>query len=411
MTRFVIAPLVCLVALSFACAADPPNPYGVCAHLPRGDEYATAEKELQRMRQMGIGWVRSDFSWGAVQHKKGGPWHFDHLDKVIGWAEANKVTILPILDYSVPWANPAHEHLDDWKAFVHAVVSRYHKRLRYWEVWNEQNLKQFWPNPDAAAYVKLLRVTHETIKAIDRDLVVVYGGTAGIPWEYIEATYQAAARDRFDVMNVHPYSWPAPPEGALYNHLLNLRERMTKHGDAKKPIWITEIGWPTHQGKRTVSEERQAELIARAYLLALHAGVERVFWYEFANMENRADDPEGHFGILRKDLRDKPAAKALATLIALRPPGSTPLDGPFRVRHDGKGLHFPGWKRPDGKTVHAVWSNGEKPFGTLRVRGMVEKVTDLSGQVVTVQQDGDRLPLVVGEKVLYVVGATSIRAD
>ena len=26
-----------------------------------------------------------------------------------------------------------------------------------------------------------------------------------------------------------------------------LRELMAKYGDAKKPIWITEIGWPTHR--------------------------------------------------------------------------------------------------------------------------------------------------------------------
>lgn len=403
--------VVALLALPFAPAADPPNPYGVCAHLPRGDEYATAERELQQMRRMGIGWVRSDFSWGGVQHKKGGPWQFDHTDKVLDWAEANGVTVLPILNYSVPWANPAHEHLDEWTAYVRAVVGRYHKRLRYWEVWNEQNIKQFWPKPDAVAYGKLLKVTYDAIKAIDRDLVVVYGGTAGIPWDYLEASYKAGAGKLCDVMNVHPYSWPAPPEGALYNHLTTLRERMTKHGDGKKPIWITEIGWPTHEGKRTVSEERQAELIARAYILALHAGVERVFWYEFACMENRADDPEGHFGIVRKDLREKPAAKALATLITLRPPGSVRLDGDFRARHDGKGLHFPGWKRPDGKTVFAVWSNGEKRPAAVRVRGTVEQVVDLSGRVVTVKADGDRLALPVGERVLYVVGPTAVRGD
>lgn len=411
MRRLMLALAAAVALTTPARTAEPLNPYGVCAHLPRGDEFATAEKELQRMRQAGIGWARADFSWGGVQRKKDGAWQFDHLDKVIGWAEANRVTLLPILNYSVPWATPAHEHLDQWQAYVRAVVGRYHKRLRYWEVWNEQNLKHFWPNPSAADYVKLLRVSHQVIKGIDPGLVVVYGGTAGVPFDYLEATYKAGGGKLFDVMNVHPYSWPTPPERALYNHLVAVRELMKKHGDAAKPVWATEIGWPTHTGKRSVDEARQAEMLARAYLLALHAGVEVVFWYEFVSMGRHADDPESHFGILRKDLTPKPAMQAYDTLIRLRPVGSVRLDRPFRARHDGKGLHYPAWRQPGGTTVHAVWTNGDAGERTLRLEGTLQRVVDLHGKELPAKAEGGRLRLPVGEGVLYLVGPTALRVE
>ena len=31
------------------------------------------------------------------------------------------------------------DNLDDWSNYVSAVVGRYHKHVRYWEVWNEGN--------------------------------------------------------------------------------------------------------------------------------------------------------------------------------------------------------------------------------------------------------------------------------
>ncbi|MBR0284024.1 MAG: hypothetical protein IJQ78_02275, partial [Selenomonadaceae bacterium] len=39
---------------------------------------------------------------------------------------------------------------------------------------------------------------------------------------------------------------PQPPEYFLDEALGRIRGVMARHGDAEKPIWITEIGWPTH---------------------------------------------------------------------------------------------------------------------------------------------------------------------
>jgi hypothetical protein len=225
------------------------SPYGVCAHLTRGGEFKIQIEELELMREAGFAWARSDFDWSGVQRSANAPWTFDHLDAVISNAEARGVQMLPILDYNVSFANPAFKHLDQWEAYVHALVMRYQHRIPVWEVWNEQNHEGFWKHPNADDYFILLKKTYETIKAINPKLLVAVGGYAGVPLTYIEHLYQCGGAPFFDIMNVHPYSHPAVPETRLEQELTNLKALMKKYGDEKKPLWITEIGWPTQKNR------------------------------------------------------------------------------------------------------------------------------------------------------------------
>lgn len=389
-------------------AAAPSSPYGVCAHLPRGDEYPTAREELELMRKAGIGWARADFSWSGVEPRRG-QWHFEHLDQVVEWADAAGVRILPILDYDVEWARPAHAHLDLWCEYVRRVVERYKDRIRYWEVWNEPNLEMFWKDkPDAANYVKLLKASHETIKRIDPELKVLLGGTAGIPWDYLKRIYAAGGKPLFDVMNVHPYRYPATPEQRpLLDDIQRLRRLMAGHGDAEKPIWFTEIGWPTHEGPRGVSPEAQARMLARAYLISLQAGIEVVFWYEFQAPEHKADYNEDHFGIVHRDLRPKPAYEAMVALSRARPAGSRAVSGEWR----SGALYHPGWQRPDGRKAWALWQAEGEVESSPSIDGRLDEAMDHLGRTVEPRREGNRLLLRVGEGPIYLIGPERIELE
>ncbi|MBR5838113.1 MAG: hypothetical protein IKZ84_06170, partial [Victivallales bacterium] len=235
--------IICLSGLAAAShAADRlQDPYAICAHVSRG-ELAVATDEFKRLSEIPVNWVRTDYDWGGIQRNQE-TWNYDHLDKLIVLSKAANVNILPILDYDVKWAHPAYKNLDLWAEYVQKTVSRYAKDIRYWEVWNEQN--GFWDRPARGEdYTPLLKRSYETIKAIDPDLQVLYGGTAGVPFGYIEATLKAGAAPYFDIMNVHPYNWHGTPE-SMIPQLKQLKELMAKYGVAHKPIWITEIGWST----------------------------------------------------------------------------------------------------------------------------------------------------------------------
>ena len=236
-----------LTIVSSAHAQKPPaSPYGVCAHLARGGEFKTQVEELRLMKQAGIAWARSDFDWSGVQPNPD-TWTFDHLDTVVSNAEAAGVQMLPILDYSVSFANPAHKHLDLWEKYVLTLVERYHARLPVWEVWNEQNLEGFWKNPSADDYLPLLKKSYETVKSVSPNLLVAVGGYAGVPLDHIGRLYELGGAKYFDIMNVHPYNHPGLPEESLEKRLVELKALMAKHGDAAKPVWCTEIGWPTQK--------------------------------------------------------------------------------------------------------------------------------------------------------------------
>jgi len=224
----------------------PASPYGVCAHLARGGEFKTQTEELELMNRAGIAWARSDFDWSGVQ-PNADTWNFEHIDTVVSNAEKAGVQMLPILDYNVAFAYPAYQHLDLWEKYVRAMVERYRTRLPVWEVWNEQNLEGFWKNANPQDYLALLKRTYETVKAVDPKLTVAVGGFAGVPTNFIDRLYQAGGANCFDVMNVHPYGHPSEPETYLENQLAGLKATMAKYGDAAKPVWISEIGWPTQK--------------------------------------------------------------------------------------------------------------------------------------------------------------------
>ena len=52
-----------LIALAATVAGAQVSPFGVCAHLGRGDEFNQLEEEPTLMEEAGIAWARADWSW------------------------------------------------------------------------------------------------------------------------------------------------------------------------------------------------------------------------------------------------------------------------------------------------------------------------------------------------------------
>jgi hypothetical protein len=221
------------------------NPYGVCAHVSR-DEFGARVETYDMMALAGLGYVRSDFDWYRCLRTKGGAWDFAMFDKTVDDAAARGVTVLPILYGTPKWAQPAYEHLDDFRDYIRATVSHYGMKMPVVEIWNEQNLHGFWKDPNPTNYLAVLKAAYETVKSVEPRVRVSFGGTAGVPFDFIEEVYKLGGAKYFDILSIHPYSHPAPPEGRMDSQIDKLRGIMAKYGDAEKPIWITELGWPTH---------------------------------------------------------------------------------------------------------------------------------------------------------------------
>jgi hypothetical protein len=129
-------------------------------------------------------------------------------------------------------------------------MERYGKRIKAVEVWNEPNADRFW-NPffdvpfSAAAYYVIHRAASEVIRETAPSVRISTAGFTGVPLDVMEEIYKLGGKDAFDIVSVHPYARPEPPEGDLDRRIIALRALMKRYGDNEKPIWITEIGWPT----------------------------------------------------------------------------------------------------------------------------------------------------------------------
>ena len=220
------------------------SPYGVCSHFyGKGEDKRT--NTFRIMKDAGIDWVRTDFAWTSLE-KETGKWDFSDGDALVAHAGREGVRLLPILDYDHPRARPIQENVPAWREYVRKTVSRFGKSVRHFEVWNEPNT-MCWGRPSMPPehYLRLLKGAYEEIKAIDPGIAVGTAGFSGVPLDYIDALYELGAAGCFDFLCIHPYTCPLAPEGRLDLEIEALREVMAKHGDAAKPLWVTEIGWST----------------------------------------------------------------------------------------------------------------------------------------------------------------------
>ena len=146
-------------------------------------------------------------------------------------------------------ANPNNR----WARFVDQAVQRYRPggtrglHVRYWEIWNEPDLCQFWSGT-AAQYAQLLKVAYLAIKNRDPLATVVWGGIAH--YEQPNFLYDLVSTLRsdamaaefggfFDAAGTHHYAIEENGYGwTAVSGLLNVA------GWGAKPIWVTESGVP-----------------------------------------------------------------------------------------------------------------------------------------------------------------------
>jgi hypothetical protein len=236
--------------------------FGVAAWSPPSPD------EFVRMGGAGIGVYRSNMQWSIVEARKGKrDWRY-YDDLVYRTARAG-MRLFPTLVVSPGWAAKRETYpprraraMRRWLKFVKAAVNRYgrggkfwrqhpelpKKPVRAWQVWNEPNFPSWWHGrPNARQYTRFLARSRRAIKRGDKRAVVVLAGLPesplGIPARrFLPQLYRAGARRLFDAVAVHGYA--RNPKGAL-RVVRRARSIMRRHGDARKPIWVTEMGWAT----------------------------------------------------------------------------------------------------------------------------------------------------------------------
>lgn len=90
------------------------------------------------------------------------------------------------------------------------------------------------------------------------------------------------------------------------------RRVLKTHGNADKPLWVTEAGFTTSGAGRVDEGEQARRLLTTYRTLRAAPDVDAVIFHTLVDPGGAPDDPEAGFGILRRDLTPKPAYCALA---------------------------------------------------------------------------------------------------
>lgn len=404
-----------------------------------------AQGELAaNMRRCGFGWARfENAKWmmympradHAAMDGSVGPWHVN-LDSIFDTYRTNDISVLPYVFQTPDYANSAPADVKqnragwppkdpkDYGEAVFQLVARFGSRtvdasqlktpdkksglklMHAVELWNEPNLTAASWGPfvgPLSQYFDVLRAGIEGARRADPTLPVSAAGWAGIDLEIVAtlAEHQYAdgktPLDLIDIINVHFYSGREEPEICGWDPNVD-RDGPTSRGDTypeqldalvawrdlHKPgaeIWLTEIGNDVG-GPMGRSERHQAAKLPRGIMLALAAGIDRVFIYR-----EKGSDPAQHAGagLLRNDGSIRPAWLTTATMIRQ-------LQGfsgrALRLTHPDKNVWAFLWQDGNRRVVGA-WTLGDEvklglDLGTATVSDAFGSITNANAAEVVV---------------------------
>ena len=255
----------------------------------------TATLDQQDIQGMLAARVRTDrfiLKWGWIEPTKN-TFKWKSSDAFIGELAYHGIRTVPSI-----WGNPGWVPGSGstppiggttsegyWRTMLRAMVARYgpggaywqgpyHQQfganakplpIQAWQIWNEPNLQKFFaPNPSPGKYAHLLQISHDAIKSKDPKAQIVQ---AGMPFhgdmnapEFLKGMYAVPnIRNFFDTAALHPY---APSISEVQQDIQKYRSVMAGHGDAAKPLWITEVAGgrrhPTASGSTRGSQARRS---------------------------------------------------------------------------------------------------------------------------------------------------------
>jgi Cellulase (glycosyl hydrolase family 5) len=316
-------------------------------------------------RSEGVRFVRLPVNWHDVARSRPNDptnpndphYSWEEVDGRLASIRAEGMTPLFLVSQAPEWAHGSRltAPVSDFGDFVTAAARRYNgvaaPRVRYWQMWNEPNLRMFLDD-SAAHYRAMVNAGYKAVKAAHSDNIVIAGGLApfsdptnqyGIaPFPYMrsvlcmsEGTHPhptCGAKTSFDIWAHHPYtsggpnhSAALPQEASLGDlpemHRLLAAARRAGHVRSRGSpgFWVTEFGWDTKPpDPGGVPVARHARWVAEAMYRMWQADVSMMVWFKLRDDLFNGDWGAGLQGgiyfnttALYADEQAKPAADVL----------------------------------------------------------------------------------------------------
>jgi hypothetical protein len=316
----------------FATVLDPP--YGD----PGLVSNSALDAQMALMARSGVETLRVTFGWGGIEPARG-DYDYTYPDRIVAAAARHGISLLPDLISTPVWAssrpsNPesarfAPANPQTFADFATQLVQRYGPNgtfwklvprpssaygVRQWQIWNEQGFDVFWDTlPWAPSYTRMLRAAYLAIHHADRGAKVVAGsfiavGSVSTQWQQAAQLYRAGGKRYFDEVSIHPFTdgtiSVTDSVDRVRTIVQNVRNVMTRYGDRRKPIILTELTWPGAVGQtrtrllglETTPRGEALRMTAAYHMLVSRMrqlGVTQAFWYTWASSFDKFDRSPG----------------------------------------------------------------------------------------------------------------------
>lgn len=208
-----------------------------------------------------------------------------------------------------------------WKNYITALVSHFQDRITHYEVWNEPCGREYWlPGPpNAKEYVELVRITAETIRAMQPDAKIMGGNDGTNLWFAgdIEECLRHGLGKYLDIYTYHRYR--VMPELETPELIAFFRDIFRRNGVGHIELWQGESGFPSKRSDTEalagveINEAIQAKMLSRSILTDLYAESDYTSYFTMSDFtcyyKNGFRDKPNYFGLLTTDRppRRKPA--------------------------------------------------------------------------------------------------------
>lgn len=179
------------------------------------------EKAYDLVAGLGVHYVRIQSGWQRTETKKG-EYDFAWLDEIVDQLIARGMEPWIDLCYghemytpmaktsfgAVGWA-PIHteEAKDAWAAYVKAVVTRYHGRVKWYEIWNEPDGVWCWrPEVSPEDYGDFALATAKAIHAADPEAKAIAGVVCYMNLPYLKRMLERGVGSEADAISFHRYN-------------------------------------------------------------------------------------------------------------------------------------------------------------------------------------------------------------
>lgn len=236
-------------------------------------------------------------SWRHLEPQKG-KFNFEILDGLVARATKNNQEIVLTMGQPPDWATGGKaltpfgtgynslppENIEDWRSYVRTVGERYKGQIKYYEIWNEPNLKDFYSG-SIIELVNLTREANQILKRIDPENKVISPSVTGDA-TYLNDYLRLGGSRVVDIIGVHLYVSPELPEKSI-SMIKKYKEVMLKNKVGELPLWNTEWTWLNFRldGKlndtQLMPETMASAYLARQFFIDVGMGIDRSFFYGF----------------------------------------------------------------------------------------------------------------------------------